>query len=175
MAAFKLFESLIQPVATYGFQIWFPETAICKILSGSSFSHSTLSKIVSDPLERLHICFLKWTLGIPKRTSIAAVYGDCGRIPIALRLLKQLIDFFNRLSIMDKNKSDKIVRHAFAEQKHLMLPWYSSIIKITQKLDPRRAYSEINMHKVMPNASLCQMVNGDMERGMQPEPQAEIL
>ena len=157
IAAFKLYESLIQPVVTYGFQIWLPHTAFCRILSGDNFSISPLSKIVTDPLERLHVCFLKWTLGISKKTSNASLYGDSGRIPTALRLLKQLIDYFNKLKLQDKNCSNTIVRHAFAEQQQLKLPWYSSILSIAQKLDERSAYGEKLKTKIMPNSSLCSL------------------
>ena len=110
----------------------------------------------SHPLEKLHLSFLKWTLGVPKGTSNAAVYGDTGRIPLVLRILKQFVNFFNRLSVLDRNDSNSIARHAFAEQKQLKLPWYTAVQSLTQQLDPRMEYMEEHKTRILTNALLCE-------------------
>ena len=46
----------------------------------------------STSIEKLS--FLKWTLGVPKGTSNAAVYGDTGRIPLVLSILTQFVKNF---------------------------------------------------------------------------------
>ena len=88
-ATFKLFDSLIVPVATYGSQIWLLTTKICKTIFERNYTHTQMANSTSDPIEKLHLSFLKWTLGVPKGTSNAAVYGDTGRIPLVLSILKQ--------------------------------------------------------------------------------------
>ena len=156
-AAFKLFDSLVQPVAAYGSQIWLPMTKMYKVILEEKSSVSQMTNITADPIEKLHLSFLKWTLGVPKQTSNAAVYGDTGRIPAVLCLLKQLINYFNRLSILENEDSNNIVRHAFSEQKRLKLPWYTAVIKLTQQLDPRNLYTKQHRTKILPNALLCEV------------------
>ena len=156
-ATFKLFDSLVLPVATYGSQIWLPMTKICNVILEPKSSHTQMTYITSDPIEKLHLSFLKWTLGVPKQTSNAAVYGDTGRKPTTLCVLKQFVNFFNRLSLLDKEDSNSIARHAFAEQQRLKLPWYSAALALTRQLDPRKAYSEEHKNKILPNALLCEI------------------
>ena len=91
-----------------------------------------------------------------KRTSNAAVYGDTGRIPLVLSTLKQFVNFFNRLSLLERNDSNNIARHAFAEQKQLKLPWYTVVQSLTQQLDPRMEYVEEHKTRILPNALLCE-------------------
>ena len=115
-----------------------------------------MANSTSDPLEKLHLSFLKWTLGVPKGTSNAAVYGDTGRIPLVLSILKQFVNFFNCLSLLDRNDSNSIARHAFAEQKQLKLPWYTAVQSLTQQLDPRMENVEEHKTRTLPNALLCE-------------------
>ena len=64
-----------------------------------------LSKITTDPIERLHLSFLKWTMGVNKYTSNAAVWGDTGRHPLALVLTKQVFAYLHRVQQMDTDDS----------------------------------------------------------------------
>ena len=55
---FKLFDSLVLPVASYGCQVWFAETWHEKNLADNS-PGVQLPAIAKDPIEKLHISFLK--------------------------------------------------------------------------------------------------------------------
>ena len=58
---FKLFDALnIVPVVSYGCQIWLPQTYFMGAFSSGNFPN--LKQIRQDPLERLHLSFLKWAL-----------------------------------------------------------------------------------------------------------------
>ena len=71
---FRLFDALIGPVVSYGSQGWMPSThafdqiilALHEPNQSSAATHSHLPKIATDPIERLHLSFLKWTLGVSK-------------------------------------------------------------------------------------------------------------
>ena len=129
----KLFDALILPVVSYACQIWFYKTAFVNQVSSGNFENKpceSIKKIVLDPIERLHIKFLKWTLGVHKKTSNVFCWGDTGRTPLLQKISKQATDYFERLEIMNVTKKDCLVRHAFAEQKALILPWYQSMSKI---------------------------------------------
>ena len=92
-ATFKLFDSLIVHVATYGSQIWLPTTKICKNIFRRNYTHTQMANSTSDQKEKLHLNFLKWTLEVPKGTSNAAVYGDTGRIPFGSKHFETVFKF----------------------------------------------------------------------------------
>jgi hypothetical protein len=137
IAVLKLLDSLILPVVSYGIEVWVSGTAGFKALADitCNVDHNNLSNMASDQIERLHLAILKWTLGVGKATSNAAVWGDCGSTPLVVRFVKQITDFFNRLAKMDQEGSKAIVRHAFAEQKSLGLGWFSTVTNTLNSLD----------------------------------------
>ena len=122
---FKLFDALIMPVVAYGCQIWLPYTIAMRSLATGSYP--SLSKISQDPLERVHLSFLKWTIGVGKFTSNATMWGDTGRYPLVFQLIQQVYGYFQRLEQLDTDDSTAFVRHAFAEQKALHLTWYENL------------------------------------------------
>ena len=70
----KLFDSLILPIASYGCQVWFTETWLVKNLTENA-TGSLLKSSAKDPIERIHLSFLKWNLGVGSKTSNAAIWG----------------------------------------------------------------------------------------------------
>ena len=120
---FKLFDSLILPIALYGCQVWFTETWLVKNLTENS-TGIHLQAIAKDPNERIHLSFLKWNLGIGRKTSNAAVSGDSGRVPLVIQISKQVFSYFERVRSMATNNADCLVKHAFNEQKSLNMSWY---------------------------------------------------
>ena len=134
---FKLFDTLICPVVSYGCQVWLPETWFIRQL----LEHGTqnrLATIARDPLEKLHLAFLKWTMGVGKRTSNAAVWGDCGRYPLVIHLSKQVFSYYDRLQKLDTENSSSLVTYAFREQKTLNLTWYSRLSEARTILQNQR-------------------------------------
>ncbi len=122
---FKLFDALIVPIVSCGCQVWLPHT---NYLKGTTPNTRLSFKLLAqDPLEKLHLSFLKWTLGVGKYTSNAAVWGDTGRYPMVVNLSNQVYSYFRRLEQMDADEADTLVRHAFAEQRTLQLTWYKNL------------------------------------------------
>ena len=64
------------------------------------------------------------------------------------------MDYLNKLILLDREKSEKLVRHAFVEQRHLELTWFSTVQKIASVLDPASVPASNNSIKP-PNALLC--------------------
>ena len=120
---FKLFDSLILPVVSYGCQVWLTETWLVKNLTKSKPGQH-LPAIAKDPIERIHLSFLKWNIGVGKKTSNAAVWGDTGRYPLVIELSKQALSYFNRLKNMSLNDDETLAKHAFNEQMALDMTWY---------------------------------------------------
>ena len=136
---FKLFDSLILPIASYGCQVWFPETWLVKNLTENTLAKQ-LQNIAKDPVERLHLSFLKWSLGVSKNTSNAAVWGDSGRFPLLVVMSKQVLNYFERLKNMSTNQSNSIVKCAFNEQKALNMTWYRRINSLQEILQSHSTF-----------------------------------
>ena len=137
-AIFKLFVSLISPIVSYGCQVWLPRTKLinCVLNDGRETDKEIMTAISTDPMEKLHLSLLKWTLGVKRKTVNIPMWGDTGRYPIGISMIKLLIDFHNRLVALNDNDSPLIVRHAFAEQKTLNLQWFNVITQLCSKFDP---------------------------------------
>ena len=130
---FKLFDSLILPIASYGCQVWFAETWMVKSLTENS-AGSLLTSAAKDPIERIHLSFLKWNLGVGSRTSNASVWGDTGRHPLLVKVSKQVFSYLERLKDMSTNNEDCLVKHAYNEQKNLNMTWYKRITLLKDSL-----------------------------------------
>ena len=129
---FKLFDALVLPVVSYGCNVWLPYTNLIKDLGANG--ELSLGKIAQDPLERVQLSFLKWTMSVGKYTSNAAIWGDTGRCPLGIELVGQVYNYFDRLEQMDKDGSPALVRHAFAEQKLQNMCWYNRLKQLHEKL-----------------------------------------
>ena len=68
---FKLFDALVLPVVSYGCDVWLPYTHLIKDLGAKG--ELSLAKLAQDPLERVQLSFLKWTMSVGKYTSNAAI------------------------------------------------------------------------------------------------------
>ena len=72
-------------------------------------------------------------LGLHKKASNVAVWGDTGRYPLIYECIKLTLNYFKRV---DDLKDDSLVYAALLEQKSLNLNWYKNIenlLKIDKK------------------------------------------
>ncbi|KAL5271652.1 hypothetical protein ACHWQZ_G002057 [Mnemiopsis leidyi] len=159
-ALLKLFDALILPVISYGSQIWFHKTAFMTQVLNQNMEnkpHEALKKIATDPIERLHLKFLKWTLGVHEKTSNIFCWGDTGRSPLLQRLSKQTVDYFKRLENFSRSNIDNLTRHAFEEQKNLNLPWFqriSELITLSTNMPPCYSHSNLSSRNLQSGASV---------------------
>ena len=131
-SVFKLFDALILPVVAYGCQTWLHETNFVKAVTKDNDGKAVLQKLATDPLEKLHLRFLKWTLQVHKKSSNIACYGDSGRYPLVIKLAKQVVSYYNRLDNFDAAGVQSLARHAFVEQRTNNYSWHNNINKIMQ-------------------------------------------
>ena len=135
-ALIKLFDSLIKPIVLYGAPVWTPTLPIINSISKDIHSKPTsnlLKKISASPSERIHLHFLKWALGLHKKATNVAVWGDTGRYPLIYECIKLTLNYYKRV---DELKDDSLVYAALLEQKSLNLNWYKNIenlLKIDKK------------------------------------------
>jgi hypothetical protein len=79
--SFHLFDSCVLPILEYGSELW-----------GNGKQH--------DIVERVHLKFLKLSLGVKSSTCTTALYGETGRFPIVLRQKVKLIKYWLRLQAL---------------------------------------------------------------------------
>lgn len=150
-ALFKLYDSLVRPVLTYGCQVWLPATKFCKALLVNSSHTRLLQQTAQDPCERAHLQMLKWTLGIHKRSSNVATWGETGRHPVCLEVLEQVLKYKRRLE--DNDDTNILIYHALKEQKQLSLSWYTTLTELETRFSPVDFASTSNsLSKAPPSA-----------------------
>eukprot|EP00116_Pleurobrachia_bachei_P008101 sb/3468363/ len=96
----SLFNSLIKPIALYGAPIWSPQLPDAKTtikIIGSN-DPTLIRKLSSTKLNRLHLSYLKWTMGVNRKTTNAAVYGDTGTRPLSLEALDITTKYLQRIA-----------------------------------------------------------------------------
>ena len=150
-----LFDSLIKPIVMYGAPIWMPSNAITKSLTGAinlnSYNiKSVISKINRTNPEKIHLPFLKWALGVHRKSSNIGVWGESGRYPIIYQCIRLSINYYTRLTKLD---SSSFVFAALQEQKRLNLPWYKNIESLL-KLDEIYFKDHVTAHRIM-NFTSC--------------------
>lgn len=160
-----LFDALVKPVALYGAQIWADKCSLASIFKDAKeledrisnntpasdrelFITSSMKKISQDKLERLHLLTLKWTLGVHRKTSNLAVWGDSGRYPLAIEALQLAIDYFYRL---DSLPTDSLTHLAFLDQRSLNLSWYQTMSIITSSYNNESDSSRCKMEQLFRN------------------------
>ena len=76
--AFKAFDCQILPILEYGSDIWYTGDDV-------------------NDLEKIHLKFIKSTLGVRKQTPTPAIYGDMGRFPLIIRQHIKAVKYWCRI------------------------------------------------------------------------------
>ena len=90
----KLFDSLVMPILMYGCEVWGP-LALRKV-----FKMDFKSLCDSLYVEKLNITLCKYVLGVDKYATNAAVTGECGRHPVAIRLILHCYNYWKRFKLL---------------------------------------------------------------------------
>ena len=76
--AFNVFDCQILPILEYGSDIWYTGDDV-------------------NDLEKIHLKFIKSTLGVRKQTPTPAIYGDTGRFPLIIRQHIKVVKYWCRI------------------------------------------------------------------------------
>ena len=90
-----LFDHNVKPVLSYGSEIW--ETINTTTAKIQRCSFNLFNTLFDLPCEKLHIRILKYVLGVNRKATNAAVFGELGRFPIAIVVQCNTIKYFQRL------------------------------------------------------------------------------
>ncbi|NRB82035.1 MAG: reverse transcriptase family protein, partial [Saccharospirillaceae bacterium] len=140
----NLFDALIKPIALYGAPIWTPSMSLIKHLvkninaneSANNDYRGLMKKIALINCEKVHLNFLKWSLGVNKRASNIGSWGEPGRYPLIYECLRSTLNYIRRIQCCDPQS---FVSLAYQEQQKLRLDWYKHIEPILN-IDP--SYTE---------------------------------
>ena len=150
----KLVDVLVIPVLTYGCQIWTPNARrkqYLRILDLPREDNSYLQILAKQPAEKMCLACLKWLLGVHKKASNAAVWGDSASYPMLVKTSKQIWDYFTRVSADDFE--DSYVKDAVMEQKTLHLTWFATLSNIYTRSTDAAHNIPISADQFKPGAS----------------------
>ena len=100
---------------------------------------ASLNKIASDHTERIHLKFVKWTLGLSTRASHLPCWGDTGRLPIAITCINQALNYIKRLKSLKHGHHETLAGNALIEQENLSLPWFKRLRELQEQLGMNRS------------------------------------
>ena len=117
--SFKLFDSLIKPILTYGSEVWLTDYNI-------NFVNADIL-----PMEKLHHKMIKCVLGVKRQSSNMACRLECNRIPTLISSMTIMYNYYLRFLKMDQNRT---LYKAFVTDQTLFQEnsksWYSTISSI---------------------------------------------
>lgn len=121
-----LFDHTVKPVALYGSEIWGTINSSSKSVAKDKYDLFKSLDVL--PCEKLHIKFLKYILGVHKKSSNDAVKGELGRYPLYFEALCSTVKYLQRLQ--QEDVSD-LLKDALWESKSLYnchkKSWFSDV------------------------------------------------
>lgn len=113
LTALKLFDTLILPILRYCSEIWSP-FIVRKLNPDNIFQHSD-----KTPIEKVHLKFCRYLLGVHRKSVNAAVRAELGRRPLLLELLSHSAKYWLQLC---KASPESFAKKAYAENLMLIYP-----------------------------------------------------
>jgi hypothetical protein len=104
----KLFDQLIKPICLYGSEIWGGDNLKSKKYDKEfGFEHC----FYSQPIEKVEMSYYKFMLGVPRRTTNAAVRGELGRYPLGIDIILNTLNYVQHLT---QNTDNPLLMEAFS-------------------------------------------------------------
>ena len=158
----KLFDSLVEPILTYGCQIWLPTLPVIKKLV-RKYKHDgqvDINAIAKLPFEQVHLRHLKYLLGVNRRSANCAAWGETGKLPLIFGSIKLCIKYLNRAMAQPPTS---FVKAALSEQICLDLSWFNNMRSLLECFgDITSSQYQTNTSPILNAArllDLCQPVN----------------
>ena len=115
---FKIFDSLIKPIALYGSDVWF---GYKKCFYNKSLEEMfEMSFKGHNEFDKIYTRFCKYVLGVHSRSSNFAVYSELGQIPLVISIISSSINFWlhtissNSDSLLFKAYLNKSIPHVIS-------------------------------------------------------------
>ena len=141
----KLFTTLLQPILSYGCEVWAPY--FLRNLNNSNF----LNICDNLPSEALHIKVCKGILGVHKKATNNAVRGELGSFPILITMLSLSIKYWWRLNDKCLNNHKSLAVHAlidnrkFCDNTNDVFSWSKGLKAILNLIDKNDIWNKPNI------------------------------
>lgn len=148
----KLFDVLISPILTYGSEVW------------GAYLKQNFEKWDKSPIEKVHLIFCKYYLGVNRKATNIACRAELGRFPKKLSIDLSALKYFNHLLNLP---DDSLAKQAFYVSKslydHDKTSYHSNLHQILDLYnidDPNRLENTIShttlekYHNIMKNEYL---------------------
>ena len=131
-----LFDALIKPIMLYGAPVWCPTISIIRTigkytsrLNTGILTHNLIPNLLRNlsriDCEKIHLHFLKWSMGTHRKSSNVGIWGESGRYPLIYECINMTLKYLKRLS--NPEIENTLVGLAFKEQKAYNLDWFRNI------------------------------------------------
>ena len=98
----KLFDQMIKPILCYASELW----SACDLGKRKFRTEDGLAKYLdSTPIEKVHVKFCKFIMGVNKRAVNLAVKGELGRFPISFSCIIHVQAFRYRYHLQETSNS----------------------------------------------------------------------
>jgi hypothetical protein len=129
---FHLFDSTVKPVLLYGAEVWGLNNPPSRQRKNKEFvleQHFTSQKI-----EDLNIKMCRHFLGLHKRSTKLAIYGETGRLPLFVHVLVSAVQYLKRL---EKTQENMLLKEALMCNKSLYMKngncWYTTLSSVLKE------------------------------------------
>ena len=95
----SLFDKVIVPILLYASEIWGAYT----VIPSKSSAQDNISGYCKTYFETFYMRFLKYCLGVHRKASNIAVYGELGKTPLSLKVMTRVCKNWLRIMNMDQN------------------------------------------------------------------------
>ena len=131
----KLFDQMVKPIALYGCEIWGALPNLKAPTQGSV--GKLISKYELTPVEKLHVKYCKYALGVHNRSTNYAILGELGRYPILIDIVGQMLKFLRHIQINESKNG--ILQEALEESQRISMnggnSWFAIVNSITKTLN----------------------------------------
>lgn len=148
---FHIFDHTVKPVLLYGSELWGVFQA-SKLVSHTDQYFYKMCKDLS--VEKLHIKFCKYSIGVNKRSTNLAVMAEVGRYPLLLDIIVRMFKYYIHIS----KSENSLLADAFVESKELFSQnkhcWYACMHVLAQYFNLKIeniTKSKINLKKYILN------------------------
>ncbi len=131
---FHLFDMMVKPVLLYSAEIW----GVPKIKNKNKTIDSLLKSFHTLQSEKCHQKFSRYVLGVHKKTSLDAVYGDTGRYPICINIIINILKYWSRLCSSSNSLMHYSLNENIALAKNGKHSWTSAVYTILECLGLER-------------------------------------
>ena len=136
-----LFDHVVNPVLMYGSEIW-GDSLFVK-------NDNMYNALKNDIIEKCHLKFCRFVIGVGKKAPNLGIYGDSGRYPITVSSAISFVKYWHRISNMNDVTNSLLV--STYEEIKLNLDkysWFKNVSNMTEFISENVSTCKANLSAV---------------------------